>query len=162
MLFLFLFRSLYSGHLSLCLITHLQHFLLSILQSIVNPFCITSLYSPFRSSFVCLSLPSAVIVGFRSIGASARTPDAMGVPPRGQKGARSKKPQRRKESVASSLQEGGPKESKEAILPRLEPAVAEYFRRAHETLKSGFDSEEEKGKTLWRVGVGIGERGVSF
>ncbi|XP_053218767.1 nucleolar protein 9 isoform X4 [Podarcis raffonei] len=53
-------------------------------------------------------------------------------------------PKENKREPASSTQERGPKESKREPLPKLEPAAAEYFRRAHETLKSGFDSDEEK------------------
>ncbi|CAI5791424.1 nucleolar protein 9 [Podarcis lilfordi] len=53
-------------------------------------------------------------------------------------------PKEKKREPTSSTQEGGPKESKREPLPKLEPAAAEYFRRAHETLKSGFDSDEEK------------------
>ncbi|XP_033025358.1 nucleolar protein 9 isoform X3 [Lacerta agilis] len=53
-------------------------------------------------------------------------------------------PMENKREPASTTQEGGPKESKREPLPKLEPAAAEYFRRAHETLKSGFDSDEEK------------------
>ncbi|XP_028557492.2 nucleolar protein 9 isoform X4 [Podarcis muralis] len=53
-------------------------------------------------------------------------------------------PKENKREPASSTQEGRPKENKREPLPKLEPAAAEYFRRAHETLKSGFDSDEEK------------------
>nr|XP_028557489.1 nucleolar protein 9 isoform X2 [Podarcis muralis]XP_028557490.1 nucleolar protein 9 isoform X2 [Podarcis muralis]XP_028557491.1 nucleolar protein 9 isoform X2 [Podarcis muralis] len=53
-------------------------------------------------------------------------------------------PKENKREPTSSTQERGPKESKREPLPKLEPAAAEYFRRAHETLKSGFDSDEEK------------------
>uniref|UniRef100_A0A8D2LK43 NOP9 nucleolar protein n=1 Tax=Varanus komodoensis TaxID=61221 RepID=A0A8D2LK43_VARKO len=69
----------------------------------------------------------------------------MGVSSQHQKGAKSKKKRRRQDLPASLPQRGGAKESKGASFPRLEPAAAEYFCRAHETLKSGFDSEEEKG-----------------
>ncbi|XP_061444969.1 nucleolar protein 9 isoform X2 [Rhineura floridana] len=69
----------------------------------------------------------------------------MGVPSQRQKGARSRKEQRKQALPAPSPQGAAPKEGKRESLPRLEPAAAEYFRQAHETLKSGFDSEEEKG-----------------
>ncbi|XP_062993391.1 LOW QUALITY PROTEIN: nucleolar protein 9 [Elgaria multicarinata webbii] len=75
----------------------------------------------------------------------------MGVPSHRQKGAKSKKERRKRDQPAPSPQEGGATESKGAPLPRLEPAAAEYFRRAHETLKSGFDSDEEKGLFISNV-----------
>ncbi|XP_066484733.1 nucleolar protein 9 [Tiliqua scincoides] len=68
----------------------------------------------------------------------------MGVPSHRQKGARSKKEQRKQVVPTPSSPDGGSKENKGALLPKLEPAAAEYFRRAHETFKSGFDSDEEK------------------
>ncbi|KAJ7313168.1 hypothetical protein JRQ81_004442 [Phrynocephalus forsythii] len=68
----------------------------------------------------------------------------MGVPSNPQKKAKLRKERRKRTSSSHSAQDGGSKESKGALLPRLEPASAEYFRQAHETLKSGFDSDEEK------------------
>ncbi|XP_053118829.1 nucleolar protein 9 isoform X2 [Hemicordylus capensis] len=75
----------------------------------------------------------------------------MGVPPQRQKGAGHKKERRKRPSPAASSQEGGSKENKGGLLPKLEPATSEYFRRAHETFKSGFDSEEEKGLFVGNV-----------
>ncbi|XP_042328037.1 nucleolar protein 9 [Sceloporus undulatus] len=69
----------------------------------------------------------------------------MGVPPHPQKGGKRKKECRKRALPSASDQAGGARESKGVTLPRLEPGSAEYFRRAHETLKSGFESEEEKG-----------------
>ncbi|XP_054848623.1 nucleolar protein 9 isoform X2 [Eublepharis macularius] len=69
----------------------------------------------------------------------------MGVPPQHEKGARSRKRPRKEGSAVPSAQKEGSKASQSVSLPRLEPAAAEYFQRAHETLKSGFASDEEKG-----------------
>ncbi|XP_077169788.1 nucleolar protein 9 [Paroedura picta] len=68
----------------------------------------------------------------------------MGVPPQREKGARSRKRPRKEGSAVPAAQKEFPKASQAGSLPRLESAAAEYFRRAHETLKSGFGSEEEK------------------
>ncbi|KAL8177162.1 UNVERIFIED_CONTAM: hypothetical protein K2H54_042722 [Gekko kuhli] len=68
----------------------------------------------------------------------------MGVPPQREKGAGRRKRPRKEGSAAPSAQKEGSKASQGGPLPRLEPAAAEYFRRAHETLKSGFGSDEEK------------------
>ncbi|XP_048374172.1 nucleolar protein 9 [Sphaerodactylus townsendi] len=69
----------------------------------------------------------------------------MGVPPQGEKGARSRKRPRKEGSPVSSPQKKSSKATQGELLPRLEPAEAKYFQKAHETLKSGFDSDEEKG-----------------
>nr|XP_056719573.1 nucleolar protein 9 [Euleptes europaea] len=69
----------------------------------------------------------------------------MGVPPQCEKGGRSRKRPRKEGSAVSSAQKEGSKASQEGSLPRLEPAEAKYFQKAHETLKSGFGSDEEKG-----------------
>ncbi|KAJ6653094.1 hypothetical protein lerEdw1_010180 [Lerista edwardsae] len=69
----------------------------------------------------------------------------MGVPSHRQKGARRKKEQRKRVVPTPSSEDGGSAENKGASLPKLEAAAAEYFRRAHETFKAGFDSDEEKG-----------------
>ncbi|XP_060112304.1 nucleolar protein 9-like [Heteronotia binoei] len=68
----------------------------------------------------------------------------MGVPPQREKGARSRKRPRKEGSGVSSAKKEGSKTNQGGPLPRLEPAAAEYFQRAHETLKSGFGSDEEK------------------
>nr|XP_060635947.1 nucleolar protein 9 [Anolis sagrei ordinatus] len=75
----------------------------------------------------------------------------MGVPPHPKKGGKKKKDQRKRAPPSDSVEASGSKESKKVSIPKLEQASAEYFRRAHDTLKSGFESEEEKGLFISNV-----------
>ncbi|XP_070810387.1 nucleolar protein 9 [Pituophis catenifer annectens] len=70
----------------------------------------------------------------------------MGPPAHRQKTAKSSKDQQKKRrgSPASKPGKGDPEEIKGGGAVKLEPAVADYFRQAHETFKSGFASDEEK------------------
>nr|XP_020666133.1 nucleolar protein 9 [Pogona vitticeps] len=68
----------------------------------------------------------------------------MGVPSHPRKRAKTRKGQKKQTSPSRSAQGGASKESKGVSFPKLEPPSADYFRQAHETLKSGFDSDEEK------------------
>uniref|UniRef100_A0ABM5EJ69 Nucleolar protein 9 n=1 Tax=Pogona vitticeps TaxID=103695 RepID=A0ABM5EJ69_9SAUR len=68
----------------------------------------------------------------------------MGVPSHPRKRGKNRKGQKKQTSPSRSAQGGASKESKGVSFPKLEPPSADYFRQAHETLKSGFDSDEEK------------------
>ncbi|XP_072833205.2 nucleolar protein 9 [Pogona vitticeps] len=68
----------------------------------------------------------------------------MGVPSHPRKRAKTRKGQKKQTSPSRSAQGGASKESKGVSFPKLEPPSADYFRQAYETLKSGFDSDEEK------------------
>lgn len=74
----------------------------------------------------------------------------MGPPTHRQKTAKSSKEQQKKRrgSPASKPGKGDPEEIKGGggSAVKLDPAVVDYFRQAHETFKSGFASDEEKSK----------------
>ncbi|XP_063157699.1 nucleolar protein 9 isoform X2 [Candoia aspera] len=69
----------------------------------------------------------------------------MGPPSHRQKAAKGNRGRQRRVSPAASTRKGDTQESNGRDILKLEPAAAEYFHQAHETLKSGFASDEEKG-----------------
>ena len=83
----------------------------------------------------------------------------MGVPSHPRKRAKNRKGQKKQTSPSRSAQGGA---SKEVSFPKLEPPSADYFRQAHETLKSGFDSDEEKGEFLWGKQEGRTQKVLSY